>query len=311
MILKNINKIISPFGIQIQKVGLVKKYSSLDGSSQAGFQIPRLIRENDFGSLYACKYGLNLFLNPESYVERKILENNVWEKESTIIVQKLVSEGNIVIDVGANFGYFSLMCAKLVGERGKVFSSEPTAHFRDKFLKNLGENNLKNIELLPFGFSDKDCDLDIQIDASTASMHMPENDPYIKRESIKLTTLDQFVINRDLKQLDFIKVDIDGHEPLFLKGAEQTIQQFKPDILIEINPLNYYLAGVAIWDFYDQIKDYGYNIYHEKNIEEITNKIDFLKRCGNFGWQSNWQAPFSLNVLLTSKSSDELFKVFK
>ena len=32
--------------------------------------------------------------------------------------------------------------------------------------------------------------------------------------------------------------------------------------------------------------------------EEIKSKVDFLKRCGNFGWQLNWKAPFSSNVLL-------------
>lgn len=152
--------------------------------------------------------------------------------------------------------------------------------------------------------------MEIKIDPSTATMHMPEQDTFLKTEQIKLITFDSYVQENGLEKLDFIKIDVDGHEPKFLEGAKETIMKFKPDILLEINPLNYYLAGVTIWDFYDQIKEYGYNIYHEKNVEQITNKIDFLKRCGNFGWQGNWKAPFSLNVLLSTKSSVELIKIF-
>lgn len=310
MILRIINKITHPFGLQINRITKDKELLINEGVGKTQVKTPLLIKADSLGSLYQCAYDVNLYLDAESYVEGMILKNNIWEKESVEIIQRLVKKGDTVLDVGANFGYFSLMCAKLVGENGHVISSEPTAYFRTKFKKNLKQNNSKNIELLSFGFSDKVCELDIQIDASTASMHMPENDPYIKKETIKLNTLDDFVKDRSINRLDFIKVDIDGHEPLFLKGAEQTIKKFKPDILLEINPLNYYLAGFTIWDFYEQIKGYGYNIYHEKDLEEISNKIEFLKRCGNFGWQGNWKAPFSLNVLLTNKGFEEITKIF-
>lgn len=304
-----INRIFSTVGFQIIRIQ-DRALNPIGNSLEiVRSDAPILIKKNSYGSLYECIYGLKLYLNVDSYVERKILENNIWEKDSTIIIQKLVTSGNTVLDIGANFGYFSFILAKLVGKMGHVYASEPTSYFRIKFLKNLEENRFNSIELLPFGFSNTDSIKAIKIDASTASMHMPENDPFTKTESIKLTTLDKFVKDRGIRDLNFIKVDIDGHEPLFLKGAVNTIKKFKPDILLEINPLNYHLAGTAIWDFYDQIMDLGYFVYHEKGLEEITNKIDFLKRCGNFGWQGNWKAPFSLNVLLSKKSSKELLSL--
>ena len=134
-------------------------------------------------------------------------------------------------------------------------------------------------------------------------MHMPKTDLHLTSETIELITLDRHVKENKIERLDFIKVDIDGHEPQFLKGAAHTISRFKPDILLEINPINYYLAGVAIWDFYDQIKSIGYKIFHEKTKHEITTKLEFLKKCGNFSWQGTWDTPFSVNVLLSIKNS--------
>lgn len=264
--------------------------------------LPIFIKTDDIGNLYQCAYDMKLYLDPVSYVDSMILKNNVWEKESMDIVQMLVKTGDTVLDVGANFGYYSVMCSKLVGANGQVISSEPTAYFRERFTHHISKNNCSNITLLPFGFSDKENTLEIKIDASTATMHMPEQDAYLKTEQIKLVTLDSYIKDNKVDKLDFIKVDIDGHEPKFLNGAEQTISKFKPYILLEINPLNYYLAGVTIWDFYEQIKDYGYRIFEEKSKEEIKDKIDFLKRCGNFGWQGNWKAPFSVNVLLSTSN---------
>lgn len=301
-----INKLLNKIGFQ-----LIKKYPNPEinvKETHTAINKPTLIGTDENGKLYQCNYDMKLYLDPVSYVDAMILEHNVWEKESVEIVQMLVKPGDTVLDVGANFGYYSIMCSKLVGAAGKVISSEPTAYFGDRLKHHISKNNITNIRLLPFGFSDQTNTLEIKIDPSTATMHMPEQDVFLKTEQIKLVTFDSYVQENGLEKLDFIKIDVDGHEPKFLEGAKETIMKFKPDILLEINPLNYYLAGVTIWDFYDQIKEYGYNIYHEKNLEHITNKIDFLKRCGNFGWQGNWRAPFSLNVLLTTTTKEALIK---
>ena len=295
-----INKLLNKIGFQ-----LIKKYSSPEitvKETHTAINKPKLIGTDEKGKLYQCDYDMKLYLDPISYVDAMILQHNIWEKESVHIVQLLVKESDVVLDVGANFGYYSLLFSKLVGLKGMVIASEPTVFFRERLNTHIKTNAVTNVKVLPFGFSDKDDTLDIKIDASTATMHMPETDSFLISETIELITLDKHVKENKIEKLDFIKVDIDGHEPQFLKGAAQTISQFKPDILLEINPINYYLAGVAIWDFYDQIKSLGYNIFHEKTKHEITTKLEFLKKCGNFSWQGTWDTPFSVNVLLSIKN---------
>lgn len=295
-----INKLLNKIGFQ-----LIKKYPSSEiivKETHAAINKPKLIGTDEKGKLYQCDYDMKLYLDPISYVDAMILQHNIWEKESVDIVQLLVKEGDVVLDVGANFGYYSLMFSKLVGLKGRVIASEPTVFFRERLNTHIKTNAVTNVKVLPFGFSDKDDTLDIKIDASTATMHMPETDSFLISETIKLITLDRHVKENKIERLDFIKVDIDGHEPQFLKGAAYTISRFKPDILLEINPINYYLAGVAIWDFYDQIKSFGYKIFHEKTKHEITTKLEFLKKCGNFSWQGTWDTPFSVNVLLSIKN---------
>lgn len=292
-----VNKILNKFGYQLIRTK-IENDSIPVKDNEEGEDKPTFLKADDNGKLYKCRHDINLYLDESSYVESKILENNIWEKESVLLCESLIRPGDIILDVGANFGYYSLLFAYLTGSNGAVYASEPTKHFRKKLNDHLRENNYQNIKVLDFGFSNEECELEIKIDSSTASMHMPSQDSYLLKETISLKKLDDVVSTLNISKIDFIKIDIDGHEPLMLKGAENTIRSMQPKILLEVNPLNYYLAGITIWDFYDQIKGYGYKIYHEKTKEEIKSKVDFLKRCGNFGWQLNWKAPFSSNVLL-------------
>ncbi len=62
-------------------------------------------------------------------------------------------------------------------------------------------------------------------------MHMPKTDLHITSETIELITLDSCYKEIKIKKLDFIKADIDVHEPQFLKGVIQTISKFKYHIL--------------------------------------------------------------------------------
>ncbi len=247
----------------------------------------QLIRKGSGQSLYRTKMGDLFWLNSTSCVDIGIIENGVFEPASTKVVQRLLNKGDIVLDVGANIGYYSVMMSKLVGDAGRVVCFEPTLHYQGVLKENIAVNKLKNVELYGVGLSDKESESEIQIGDNSATLHVPGGLTLKKSERIKLVDLDSFLEAHPLPKIDFIKVDVDGHEPLFLQGARRTLAKYRPVVLLEISPPHYLNAGYSVWEFYDYLKFNDYHIYHEDDLVEMLDKQDFLRKCGNFDRSTN------------------------
>jgi FkbM family methyltransferase len=167
-----------------------------------------------------------------------------------------------------------------------VLCFEPTEHFGEILKKNLEHNNISNVELIALGLSSKEQDLVIQIGVSSASLHS-EKDVTRNSESIKLISLDGFLEKYPLERIDFVKIDVDGHEPLILEGAWKTLDKYAPIILLEVSHQHYLKAGYTAWDFYHSLKQRHYNIYHESGLKELCTEQEFLLKCGNFTHSAN------------------------
>jgi FkbM family methyltransferase len=246
-----------------------------------------LIKEYPERSLYRTRFNDLFWLNTEGYVDQCIIESGVFEPSSTEIVKHLVKSGDVVLDVGANIGYYSVILSKLVGEEGKVYCFEPTDHYGKVLKMNLAENNARNVEIFKVGLSNQKSEVQIQIGPSSATLHSPGKVPLLFTETIQLISLDEWLEDRNLTKIDFIKIDIDGHEPLFLQGAWNALDRYNPTILLEVSHPHYLDAGFTAWDFYDLLKGRGYRIYFEDKLTEITTKEDFLIKCGNFAYSAN------------------------
>jgi FkbM family methyltransferase len=233
--------------------------------------------------LYKTKYGDKFWLNKTSYIDKNIRDFSIWEPVSTKIVKNVVKPGDIVLDIGANIGYYTVIMSKIVGEQGKVLAFEPTKHFGEVLKENIKVNNLENVTVYEYGLSDKDTNSNIFIGDNSATIHWAENKGnLINNETIPLKTLDSMIDSLKIEKINFIKIDVDGHEPFFLKGAWKTISKYKPKILLEIDHAHYLKAGFTAWDFYNEIKDRGFHIYSEKNMSEYPSLDSFLFECGNF-----------------------------
>lgn len=246
-----------------------------------------LIENGTDRNLYRTKFDDFFWLNTEGYVDRCIIDEGIFEPASTDVVRHLVKPGDIVLDVGANIGYYSVIFSKIVGEQGKVLCFEPTEHYGTVLKRNIEANNARNVEIFKLGLSDKKQELEIQIGPSSATLHSPGKVPLKFTERIKLMSLDDWVEDYHLNKIDFVKVDIDGHEPLFLQGAWKTLDKYDPIILLEVSHPHYLDAGFTAWDFYDLLKNRGYKIYFEDKLVEIKTKEDFLIKCGNFAYSAN------------------------
>jgi FkbM family methyltransferase len=249
----------------------------------------KLIKHGVGRDLYETQDGFLFWLDKNKYLDKSIIDTGRFELKSSKIVFKFVRHGNLVLDIGANIGYYTVIFSKLVGKSGKIIAFEPTKHY-EKILKlNLQENNINNCEVFNIGLSNKNETKKINIGECSATMHWVNDDVLpLKQEEIRLETLDEFISKyQDLNKIDFIKIDVDGHEPLFFEGARNTLKRFDPLILLEVSHEHYLNAGYTAWDFYEMLRENNFYIYSEEELEEIQTKHDFLVKCGNFAYSSN------------------------
>ncbi len=247
----------------------------------------RLVKKGVGRDLYETKFNDLFWLNKTGWVDQCIIKTGVFEEHSTRIARRFIRAGDMVLDVGANIGYYSVIFSKIVGERGKVIAFEPTEHFGKVLRMNTEANGLNNVEIFKIGLSNKRQKLNIQIGDSSATLHVPGKIPLNAEEMIELVTLDEFVESHKPSKIDFIKVDVDGHEPAFLEGAWRTLEKYDPTVLMEISHMHYFEAGYTAWDFYEILKKKKFRIYSEEDLAEIKTKEDFLIKCGNFNCSAN------------------------
>jgi FkbM family methyltransferase len=176
------------------------------------------------------------FNNDGDYEE--ILYHAHWDKyflAEKNKIKKFVSNSDVVVDVGANIGLFSLILSDLVGEQGQVYSFEPIPLLQKKLVNNLNLNRIKNVKTFESGIGDKESEIEIYLNpkqSGLSSAVAKPSDNYISQK-VKLTTLDNFFSSRKEK-VSFIKIDTEGYEPQVLLGAKELISRDKPVIYIEL-----------------------------------------------------------------------------
>ncbi len=261
---------------------LAAPFSRLARALEAAEVRSRLVEAGVPRSLYRTRSGQLFWLDPSSYMDRCIADQGVFETDAVAVMQRLVQPGHTVLDVGANIGFHTVLLSRLVGPKGRVHAFEPTARYRSILERNVRANSLDNVAIHPFGLSDRSAVRTIQIGESSATLHAPGPAEVRAHEEIELVRLDDLEPRLGLSRLDFIKVDVDGHEPAFLHGAERVLERWAPPVLLEVSHLHYLEAGWTAWDFYRELKKQGYLVYDEGGLVEIRSETDFLIRCGNF-----------------------------
>jgi methyltransferase, FkbM family len=241
------------------------------------------------GNWVLCKNG-DLFwkLDRTSGVDNSIIRTGFFEPQSIALVSHYVKPGMVAMDVGANFGYYAIQMSKLVGSNGTVHAFEPSSRFRERLIEHIRLNHCENIIVNNFGLSDGEKVLQLQESDDTATLRWwYESTPPIRQEDIQLKTLDSYVKEHKIDRVDFIKVDIDGHEPKFIAGASKVLKRFQPAILMEFMQLALKLNDSDVEILARTLKSLGYELRSEKTGKPFTNRINFLNETMNCAFSTN------------------------
>ena len=93
-------------------------------------------------------------------------------------------------------------------------------------------------------------------------------------------SLDKFIFKNKIKKIDFIKLDVDGHELDVLKSGEKEIKKKKPIIFMEIAPYLYPEFGYECYELIEYIQKVGY-LFYDDNVKKIKDINDYIDRISN------------------------------
>ncbi len=196
-------------------------------------------------------------------------EHEFFELE---IMKKEIKEGDVVFDIGANIGYYTLMFAKLVGPKGKVYAFEPDPTNFSLLEKNVKINNYKNVILINKAVGNKTGKIKLYLSEENHGMHRVYESKYCKRAvDIDIIKLDD-LFNKGIK-LNFIKMDIEGAEIDAIKGMSKLLNKNKPKMLTEFAPVSINEFGPNPKEYLELLKKVGFKIL---NINGKTKKIEEL-----------------------------------
>jgi len=171
-----------------------------------------------------------------------------FEPKTLKLYKKIVKKGDCILDIGANIGSHTLPLALNTGKSGKVFAIEPTEYAVTKLRKNINLNKDLSSNISVFQImlvADENEHLESGIYSSWPLFHdgkgiHPEHKGQLmETKGAVAMTLDQMVRQMHINTIDFIKLDVDGHEYSVLMGGKETLKTHTPIILMEFAPYLY------------------------------------------------------------------------
>jgi len=212
----------------------------------------------------------------------KLFRNGIYEKFETEFFKKEIKHGDIILDIGANIGYYTLIFAKHVGKNGKVFAFEPDPTNFSLLKKNVEINGYKNVVLINKAVSDKTGKLRLFLSKDNMGDHrIYDSNEGRKFVEIKSVILDDYFKNKN-KKIDFIKMDIQGSEYGAFKGMSGLLNlNENVRIISEFWPFGLKKSGVQPFEYLKLITKHGFiinEISDKKNkIIQIDNPSSLLK----------------------------------
>ncbi len=158
-------------------------------------------------------------------------------------VKKLISQGDEIIDIGANLGYYSVIFSKLAGSEGKIHCIEPIGLFRKILKKNTAK--LRNTIIYPYALGDEE--------GQEIKMGVPKGEKHFRHGLMQVIEGNDIsgyehvstaemrkpeLLFANLERCDYIKCDVEGYEMHILPGMLPLIEKFRPSLQVETSKEN-------------------------------------------------------------------------
>lgn len=233
------------------------------------------IVELDIGGVGNPKVAV--YKQGDQVISERLRKNKIWDPTTTSFLQKWLRRGSVVIDVGANIGYDTVVAASIVGKPGRVFSFEPHPDNFKLLKKSIEANSFSNVHAFQLGVACRPGKLTLYSSASNQGAHSTldpnivapaltdEDHGNVKKINIDVVALDEFLPELDAfnGHFDLMKIDTEGLDISVLTSAHNIIMENsnKAAILFEGWPQANAASETPIDNLLELIDDAKFDIW--------------------------------------------------
>jgi len=207
------------------------------------------------------KYNANDVVTSDHYGK------GLWDKECIGVAAETIKDTDIVLDIGANVGVFSLNVAEK--KKCKIYAFEPIKQTYDRLTENIKENKAVGITPINKGMSLKNEKLPMYFTDSwsaKSSMRNISADERAYQVECEFVKMDDFCHREGIKP-NFIKCDVEGAELLVFQGGREIIKECLPIIMCEIYEPWITAFGYSPVVLKDYLRELGYSWFTVKEGE--------------------------------------------
>lgn len=226
---------------------------------------PRKAQDHDIATTRA---GFKMALNLGDVFQRSVYYSGVYEQGVSDLFVKVVNPGDIVVDGGANIGYFTLLAAKLVGERGAVHSFEPIPATFEALSQNIALNGFKHVSANCLALSDRagDLEFEVPLDEVTgrplgwaATTVLMGRGPKVQ---VSAQTLDEYAREAGIERIAMAKLDLEGAELAAVRGMQRLLSEHRIGYLVaEVNAFLLDPLGIPRDALRQALLEHGYRCF--------------------------------------------------
>lgn len=199
-------------------------------------------------------------------IMREVCLTGRYEPQETALLQKLLEPGMVFVDVGANWGYFTLAAAHLVGRTGRVISVEADPRACRTLRGNVARNSLDFVRVFEMAASDGAGVVRMQEYDSAAddsgNFGLARTTTTVEngqRFDVTCHPLDDVLDEAQVKHVDLLKMDIEGAEGRALEGLSRSLAARRiARILLEVHPRHLLDQGTSAARVISRLRGYGY-----------------------------------------------------
>lgn len=218
---------------------------------------------------------INMYYSPDTAIGKKLFYEGLFEDTEISTAESLIKNNDpVILDIGSNIGYNAIRWAKYF-KQGIVYCIEPSNESIEILKKNIAVNNMNNIYInnVELSYYSGESIFHSCIDNAFSSLLDTKRSPIQKEYTVQVDTIDGQMDKLSIKRLDFIKIDTEGSEEKVLMGGMETIEKYKPVIMVEISKRNPDINEDSIFNLlirkgykaYACIDDIGAEEYKEYN----------------------------------------------
>jgi FkbM family methyltransferase len=209
-----------------------------------------------------------------------------WAEPELLGLREVVKPGDTCIDIGAALGHYTVTLSRLVGSHGTVHSIEPLVFAHPTLSLLLRPREGRNIvrHSVALGTEQGREVMSVPVRhgvpvtgrsfLTAGSKGLGSNEEFTDHLEVfvKTDTFDHFVEANRISRVDFVKADVEGAELRVLEGGKETIDRFKPALLVEIEERHVERFGYRARDVVDFLGDRGYrmSVWHRNRWVPTT-----------------------------------------